>query len=365
MNNKITNTLLLLLLSSAFLTAQEDVFSKKYIQHAMKAAFEWQQEHPKHALNDWTNGAYYTGVTEAWKTTGDKDYRQAILEMGRELDWQPGERWYHADDIIISYSFIELFKQKPKWVDLEPTKTALDKSILYGDAHTWGQPEVENMIWWWCDALFMGPPVFVSYGVLTENDIYLKAVDKWYKECYDQLYDTEAHLWTRDNSYLANTGKREENGEKIFWSRGNGWVFAGLALVLEQMPADYPNRPFYEQLFKEMAAKLKDIQPEEGDWRSSLLYPEGHEHGESSGTGFYTFGMAYGVRRGLLSRSEYLPVVKKAWAALVENQQSDGMIGFVQPIGAAPSLQVNKDLWERYGTGAFLAAGSEVMKLMH
>lgn len=107
MNSKITYPLLFILLSSTFLTAQEDIFSKKYIQNAMKAAFEWQQEHPKHAPNDWTNGAYYTGVTEAWKTTGDKDYRQAIL---------------------------------------------------YADAHKWNRPEVENMIWWWCDALFMGPP---------------------------------------------------------------------------------------------------------------------------------------------------------------------------------------------------------------
>lgn len=363
MKYQLTTILLLILCCGHLLSGQEDIYSKKFIQEAMKAAFEWQQAHPKHALNDWTNGAYYAGVTEAWKTTKDKDYRQAILDMGNELNWQPGERWYHADDIIISYSFIELYKKKPKWVDLGPTKRDLDKSIIYGDAQEWGRPEVENMIWWWCDALFMGPPVFVNYGVLTGNDLYLQAMDKWYKECYDQLYDTEEHLWTRDNSYLSNTGKLEANGEKIFWSRGNGWVFAGLALVLEQMPTDYPNRPFYEQLFREMAAKLKAIQPDEGDWRSSLLYPEGHEHGESSGTGFYTFGMAYGVRKGLLPRSEYLPVVKKAWAALVENQQPNGMVGFVQPIGAAPSLQVNKDLWERYGTGAFLAAGSEMLKL--
>jgi len=363
MQHKMTVTLWLLLMSSSVAFAQRNIFTRKHIQQAMKAAFEWQQQHPKHALNDWTNGAYYAGVTEAWKATGDKDYRQAILDMGEELDWQPGQRWYHADDIIIGYSFIELYRQQPKSVDLEPLKNALDRTILYGDVHPWGRPEVENMLWWWCDALFMGPPVFANYANLSGNDLYLKAMDKWYRECYEQLYDRELHLWTRDNSYLANTGKLEENGAKIFWSRGNGWVFAGLALLLERMPADYPNRPFYEQIFRDMAAQLKAIQPAEGDWRSSLLYPEGHEHGESSGTGFYTFGMAYGIRKGLLPKAEYLPVVQKAWAALLDNQQSNGMVGYVQPIGAAPSLQVDETLWERYGTGAFLAAGAEMIQL--
>lgn len=353
----------LLLLNTSLLTAQTDIYSKKYIQNAMKTAFEWQQAHPKHALNDWTNGAYYTGVTHAWQTTKDKAYLNGLLEMGQELNWQPGKRWYHADDIIISYSFIELYKKNKKWVDLAPTIATLDTAILYGDAHKWGRPEVENMIWWWCDALFMGPPVFVDYGVMTGQDIYLKATDKWYQECYDQLYDQEEHLWTRDNTYLVNTGKKEENGEKIFWSRGNGWVFAGLVLLLEEMPKDYPNRDFYVQIYQEMAAKLLAIQPADGAWRSSLLYPEGHEHGESSGTGFYVFGMAYGVRNGYLPAADYLPAIKKGWAALLQNQQEDGMIGYVQPIGAAPSLQVNKDLWERYGTSAFLCAGSEVMKL--
>ena len=212
----------------------------------------------------------------------------------------------------------------------------------------------------------MGPPVFVKFAGLTDNDIYLKASDKWYKECYDQLYDQEEHLWSRDLGYKLSpdgAGKKEENGKKIFWSRGNGWVFGGLAMLLNDMPKDDPNRGFYEKIFVDMAAKLKAIQPEDGGWRSSLLYPEGHSHSESSGTGFYVFGLAYGVRNGYLNAGEYLPAIKKGWKALLANQQPDGMIGYVQPIGASPSLQVNQDLWEVYGTGSFLCAGAEVMKL--
>ncbi len=363
--SKLTLTFSLFLIVT-LVQAQENVFSKTYIEQAMQRAFQWQQAHPKHELNDWTNGAYYTGVTQAWKATKNKDYKKGILEMGQKIGWQPGKRWYHADDITICASFIELYKEDKKVVNIAPTKTTLDSVILYGDAHQWDNPKVQNIVWWWCDALFMGPPVFVKYAALTGNDIYLKASDKWYKETYDQLYDQQEFLWSRDLDYKKQadgSGKTEQNGQKIFWSRGNGWVFGGLALLLEDMPKDYPHRPFYEKIFVDMAAKLKAIQPADGAWRSSLLYPEGHEFGESSGTGFYVFGMAYGVRNGYLKAEEYLPTLKKGWKALLKNQQLDGMIGFVQPIGASPSLQVSKDLWEVYGTGAFLCAGAEVMKL--
>lgn len=355
-----------LLLAITAIQAQEQVFSKKSIEQAMLAAYSWQQQHPKHELNDWTNGAFYAGVSQAWKATGNKTYLNGLIEMGQKISWKPGKRWYHADDIIICWSFMEAYKKSKKTADLKPTKATLDQAILYADKYPWENPNIQNITWWWCDALFMGPPVLVKFAAITGNDIYLKAADKWYKECYDQLYNKEESLWARDLNYVVKepgTGKLEANGKKIFWSRGNGWVFGGLALLLEDMPADYPNRPFYETVFKEMAAKLKAIQPEDGAWRSSLLYPEGHAFGESSGTGFYVFGMAYGVRKGILPEAEYLPVIKKGWKALLKNQQPDGMIGFVQPIGAAPSLQVTKDLWEVYGTGAFLCAGAEVMKL--
>jgi rhamnogalacturonyl hydrolase YesR len=347
--------------------AQEEVFSKKYISQAMLLAFQWQQNHPKHELNDWTNGAYYAGVTQAWKATGDNTYLNGLLEMGQKLGWYPGKRsWYHADDIAICMSFIDVYQADENVADIKPTKKALDWAVLYADHHRWGNPEVQNITWWWCDALFMGPPVFAKFANLTGNDIYLKASDKWYKESYDQLYDQEEHLWSRDLRYKLKpdgTGKTEANGKKIFWSRGNGWVFGGLAILLNDMPKDYPNRGFYEKIFVDMAAKIQAIQPEDGAWRSSLLYPEGHSHGESSGTGFYVFGLAYGVRSGLLQAEDYLYTIKKGWKALLANQQPDGMIGYVQPIGEAPWLQVNKTMWEVYGTGSFLCAGAEVLRL--
>jgi hypothetical protein len=155
---------------------------------------------------------------------------------------------------------------------------------------------------------------------------------------------------------------REKNGAKIFWSRGNGWVFGGLVRVLEAMPLDNPDRGMYETLYKEMAAKLIAIQPEDGMWRPSLLDPASFPVPESSGSGFFCYGLAWGINHGLLEEKTYLPAVIKAWQGLNRNVQADGKLGYVQPIGADPRMTKAEDT-EIYGVGAFLLAGSEVYKI--
>jgi rhamnogalacturonyl hydrolase YesR len=128
------------------------------------------------------------------------------------------------------------------------------------------------------------------------------------------------------------------------------------------MPKDYKHRPFYVNLYQEMAGKILEIQPENGLWHTSLLSPESYSHGEVSGSGFHTFALAWGINNGLLEASKYKPAVTKAWKALAESQHENGMIGWVQNIGAFPE-PASKDSWQNFGTGAYLMAGSEILKL--
>jgi rhamnogalacturonyl hydrolase YesR len=194
---------------------------------------------------------------------------------------------------------------------------------------------------------------------------YLKEMDKYYAEAYELLYDKKAHLFSRDARFLL-TGKandiKEKNGEKVFWSRGNGWVLAGLALMLADLPKDYPTRKFYENLFIEMAEQIKILQPADGLWRTSLLSPESFDHGEVSGSGFFTFALAWGINNGILNKEIYTPVVLKAWKAISACQQENGKVGWVQNIGANP-MPAGANSWQNFGTGAFLMAGSEIIKL--
>jgi rhamnogalacturonyl hydrolase YesR len=334
---------------------------------AMIKAMEWQEQHPIYALapTDWTNGAYYIGVTKAFQATQDQMYLAAIKTMGYRNEWKPFRRKYHADDIAISYPYLFISTTRSDLVDLEPTKSWIDAHLFEPNEWKDGKNSQKNILWWWCDALFMAPPVITYYSVLTDEKNYLDAMHNYYVETYELLFDKEEKLFARDLSYVwkgETDDVREPNGKKVFWSRGNGWVLGGLALILDNMPTDYKHRLFYEDLFKTMAGRILELQPEDGLWRTSLLAPEWYDHGEVSGSGFFTFAMAWGINNGLLERQTYQPAVIKAWNALRNCQHENGMIGWVQNIGAEPS-PANKDSWQNYGTGAFLLAGSEIIKL--
>ncbi|HEX7366595.1 MAG TPA: glycoside hydrolase family 88 protein [Pelobium sp.] len=337
------------------------------IKTSMLKALKWQEANPIQAKSptDWTNGVYYTGVVKAHEATENPEYLAALKEMAKRNDWQPWERFYHADDLAICYSYIYL-KSIGEQANLEPTSKIIHDH-LYKD-YSWKngtETDQKKILWWWCDALFMGPPVIAAYAKLKKDDSYLKEMDKYFMECYHLLYDKNERLFARDSRFLwtgASTDMKELNGNKVFWSRGNGWVLGGLALLLTDLPKDYPTRPFYENLFKEMSKRIKGLQQEGGLWKTSLLSPESFDHGEVSGSGLFTYALAWGVNNGLLSKADYQPSVIKAWTALLKCQKPDGKVGWVQNIGFDPK-PADADSWQNFGTGVFLMAGSEILKL--
>jgi unsaturated rhamnogalacturonyl hydrolase len=338
------------------------------IKQAMAKALAWQEANPifAKAPTDWTNGAYYTCVVKAHQATQNPIYYNALLEMGKRNSWKTYDRLFHADDVVISNGYLHLKQLGEKAVDLAPTDRFIQAHLFEPQDWKVGKGNKEQVIlWWWCDALFMTPPVITKYGVMKNDMKYLDEMHKYYMECYNLLFDKAEMLFYRDNRFLWSGGaddRKETNGKKIFWSRGNGWVLAGLALMLEEMPKNYQHRPFYEDLFKKMSKRILELQPADGLWRVSLLAPENWPHGEVSGSGFYTFALAWGINNGYLDAKMYKPAVQKAWSALVACQQENGKVGWVQNIGFDPK-PADKDSWQNFGTGAFLVAGSEVLKL--
>ncbi len=173
------------------------------------------------------------------------------------------------------------------------------------------------------------------------------------------LYDSEQHLFFRDSRYFT---QKQANGQKLFWSRGNGWVLGGLVKVLQTMPKDYPSRPKYVQQFKEMAAKVAAIQSKDGLWRSGLLDPDAYELPEVSGSAFFTYAIAYGINEHILDRATYLPVVEKSWKGMLTHIYADGRLGSIQPIDGQPG-KFKPSASYVYGVGGFLLAGSEMHRL--
>jgi rhamnogalacturonyl hydrolase YesR len=220
-------------------------------------------------------------------------------------------------------------------------------------------PKPGRVDWWWCDSLYMGPPAFVRMSAVTGDPKYTNFSDQMYWDATDFLYRPHYQLFYRDKNYF---NSKTKNGYAVFWSRGNGWVHAGLARILQYLPANHPSRPKYVELFKDMSDKLIALQQADGLWRPSLLDPAEFPEPETSGTAFFTFGLAWGINNGLLDRDTFLPHVLRGYAGLRALVDADGKLTHVQRVAGAPG-KVNPADTHEYAVGAFLQASAERLKL--
>ncbi|HEV2709062.1 MAG TPA: glycoside hydrolase family 88 protein [Edaphobacter sp.] len=326
----------------------------KAISAAMKKVADWELTVAEPSFNQqWTFAALYDGLLAASSTTQDAKYRKAVLQMAEGFDWKLlDKRFPHADDQALGQAYLDLYRRDRKPVRLANTKAIMDRLVVRQD-------DPNKLLWWWCDALFMSPPVLARTYAITHDKKYLDYMDHEWWLTSASLYDPQEHLYFRDSRYLT---QKQANGKKLFWSRGNGWVMGGLVNVLEFMPEDYPSRAKYIEQFRQMAAKLAEIQSPDGLWRSGLLDPEAYELPEVSGSAFITYGIAYGINHHILDRATYEPVVEKSWKGMLSHVYADGRLGSIQPIDGQPG-KFKPSASYVYGVGGFLLAGSEMHRL--
>jgi rhamnogalacturonyl hydrolase YesR len=333
---------------------------------SMQKVADWQLGHPSQepALR-WTQAVWYTGMMALGDLSRDARYHEAMMAVGRASGWRMGERPYHADDYCVGQMYCEMYLQRRDPAMIFPLREQFDYVLTHPSR---GSVEVISreegvpggrMRWWWCDALFMGPPVFTRLYATTGESRYLEFMIGEWKATSDFLYDKDEHLYFRDQSYFS---KREANGAKVFWSRGNGWVMGGLVRVLQFLPSDHPERPYFQRQFLEMAETALKCRQRDGLWHSSLLDPASYPQPESSGSGLFCYALAWGINQGLLDRARFQPAVLNAWDKLVGLVDSEGKLTHVQPVGADPR-NFDPGLSQTYGVGSFLLAGSEVHRM--
>jgi unsaturated rhamnogalacturonyl hydrolase len=315
-------------------------------------------------VNEWVYGTFYKGLWKTGEALNEQKYLDTLVAYGNKTQWKvgAGERRYFADDYCLGEVYCVLYKKYKQPHMIADFRQMADE--LVAQPHT-ESLEYKNKIyfreWAWCDALFMGPASLAALSNLTNDKRYLVLTDTFFRRTHAFLYDREEHLFFRDSRFFT---ERESNGAKKFWGRGNGWVLAGLARLLENMPANHASRKWYEQLFVEMAQRIASIQQPDGMWRASLLNPASYPGKETSGTGFYCYAMAWGINNNLLDKATYYPVVQKAWNALNTCVHPDGKLGFVQMIADKPGV-TGYDNTEAFGVGGFLLAGTEILKMKH
>lgn len=353
----------LFFLANVSMAQTPDNFKPSNIKSNMLKVADWQLKHSNgKPENTWTNAAFYAGVFAAYEITKSPILLDSLMVIGARNNWLPGKRYDHADDIAITQTYIDLYRINQNESMLKASIDSIKKMAVVPG----GEIKRHGITWWWCDALFMAPPTLAKLSKTFNDPSYLVLSDTLFMQCYRLLYDKEEKLFARDASYLVDAngnGKRESNGKKVFWSRGNGWVMAGLIRLLKEMPTEHPTRAFYINLFKDMSTRLLSLQQEDGLWRTSLLDPAAFAGGEGSGSAFNCYAMAWGLNNKILDKKTFLPAVKAAWTGLNTLLTAEGKVGWVQPIGADPRRNFNAESWESYGAGAFLLAGSEVIKL--
>jgi unsaturated rhamnogalacturonyl hydrolase len=328
------------------------------IRHAAAKVADWQLGHAEKTFNrQWTYAALYDGLLAASKTTGDPRYHDAVAAYAQSNDWSLiNNRFPHADDMAFGKAYMELYLESPK-AKRDPKRMADTKAIL--DQLVVRADDPKKLLWWWCDALYMAPPVLARMSLATGDRKYLDYMDKEWWETSASLYNPTEHLYFRDATFFD---QHEKNGKPVFWTRGNGWVMGAFTLVLEAMPKDYPSRAKYIAQYKEMADRIAALQRADGLWGSGLLDPAAYDLPEISGSAFFTYSFAWGINHGILDRKKFQPVVTKSWTGVITHIYADGRLGSIQPIGAAPGKFQPSSSYV-YGVGSFLLAASELDKM--
>jgi unsaturated rhamnogalacturonyl hydrolase len=311
--------------------------------------------------NIWTRAVYYEGLMALYSIDPQKSYYDYAVSWGENHKWnlRSGITTRNADNQACGQTYVALYLINKDPQRIENIKASIDSMLRTDKIDDWN----------WIDAIQMGMPLMAQLGKIYNDTAYFGRMHQMYNFTKYQfgLYNQEEHLWWRDKDFVP--PYKEPNGENCYWSRGNGWVLAALVRTMNQLPQTSPYYKDYLKDFKDMSAALLKVQRKDGFWNASL-HDSTHFGGkELTGTSLFVYGMAWGIRKGYLNKTTYLPVVKKAWNALVKDcVHENGMLGFVQSTGKQPSdgQPVSFDKipdFEDYGLGCFLLAGTEMHKL--
>ena len=382
-----------------------------------KVNIYWQTNNPAEVRSFWDNAAYHTGNMEVYKLLQDQQMLDYSIRWAEYNQWKGATEpdpanWKYkqygegqdyvlfGDWQICFQTYIDLFLFKVYGLSSCVPAVASGKAERIDD-YTAGKQghasistinnklstinkEQSQMIaralevmgyeadskehdyWWWADALYMVMPVMTKMYKLTGDTKYLRKLYENILYSDSIMLDYETRLYFRDGKYVYPKHKTA-SGKKDFWARGDGWVLAGLAKVLQDMPETYVRQPFFVEKYVNLARAVKKVQQPEGHWTRSMMDRNQAPGYETSGTAFFCYGLTWGVNHGYLSKKEFGPTIEKAWRYLTTVAlQKDGKIGYVQPIGerAIPGQTVDANSQANFGVGAFLLAACEYVRYL-
>lgn len=314
--------------------------------------------------NIWTRAVYYEGLMALYAIDKKNLYYDYAVDWASKHQWnlRNGVTTRNADDQACGQTYIDLYLIDKNEERIKNIKTGIDNMMK--------TDKIDD--WHWIDAIQMAMPVFAKLGVIYKDTSYFDRMYTMYAFSKNNhggkgLYNAAENLWWRDKDFVP--PYKEPNGGNCYWSRGNGWVVAALVRTMSLLPKTNNHYSEFLKDYKDMLKALLPLQRKDGFWNVSLKDSTNYGGKELSGTALFVYGMAWGINHKIIDKKTYLPVVLKAWNAMVKDcVHEDGKLGYVQGTGKEPkdgqpvTFNSTPD-FEDYGLGCFLLAGSEVYQL--
>lgn len=233
--------------------------------------------------------------------TDDKDLRDRLISKFEPYLAEPGARSVnqspHVDYRVFGMLPLEIYLQ-----------TKDERCLKLGRGFADAQWEVTtpdgitSEARYWIDDMYMIPALQAQAFRATKDPKYLDRAALTMCAYLDRLQKDNGLFFHGENS-------------PFHWGRGNGWIAAGAAELLMELPEDHPRRERILIGFRKMMKALLAHQADSGLWRQLIDKPESWP--ETSGSAMFAFGMVVGVTNGWLDEPTYGPAARKAWLALV------------------------------------------------
>lgn len=293
------------------------------MENALKKVCERITERQDNQMNNWhwQQGVALAGLSEAYKKTDYREYRDYIEKWTNERlsVKRPG---YSINTTAPLIALIDLCEEVPKKEYLDICKdfaawclTSAPRSERGAYEHSCVDNVYDNQVW--ADTLFMGAIFLAKYSLFTGEKMYMNEAVRQYLLHYKFLKADDCALIL--HGYFGN--EREKRG--VIWGRGNGWFAVGSPIMLSLLDKSHPDYNNLKENFVKFMTDAVQFQNEDGSFNTVIN--DKNSYSEMTVTASFAFALNEGVKNGWLDES-FAPFAEKAYEALLKNIDTDGTV---------------------------------------